>query len=96
MSLVRPIFGFNVIQELLLGQTGGMEVVTVIADLLREAMGIENYKVEAIVNFVQTEDTDPDHVPVRVGRHSVVIHPGQHGSNVRCQLNSPHRWHGLR
>ena len=85
VSLVRPILGFNVIQELLLGQTGGMEVVTVIADLLREAMGIENDKVEAIVNFVQTEDTNPDYVPVRVGRHSVVIHPGQ-ATWIKCKV----------
>lgn len=35
VSLVRPIVGFNVIRELILGQEGGMEVVALIVELLK-------------------------------------------------------------
>ena len=38
VSLVRPILRYNVIQELILGQESGIEVVAIIAKLLREAM----------------------------------------------------------
>lgn len=36
VSLARPIVGFNVIKELILGQEGGMGVVSVIVQLLEE------------------------------------------------------------
>lgn len=42
----------QVIQELILGQEGGIEVVAVTAKLLRE----ENNKTNAIVSFVQTQE----------------------------------------
>lgn len=85
VSLVRPILGFNVIQELILGHDGGIEVVAIIAKLLREAMKIENDKAEAIVNFVQTQEPIHDHALVRVGRHDVVVHPGQ-VARIRCKV----------
>lgn len=54
MNLARPILGFNVIHELIQGWEGGVEVVTIIAQLLQKAMQIEEDTAEAIVNFVQT------------------------------------------
>lgn len=62
VNLLRPILGFNVIQELILGREGGVEVV---AQLLREAMQIESDKAEAIVNFVQTRE--PTHCRCSLG-----------------------------
>lgn len=85
VSLVRPILGFNVIQELILGQEGGIEVVAIIAKLLREAMQIENDKAEAIVNFLQTQEPIHGHARVRVGRHDVVVHPGQ-VVRIKCKV----------
>ena len=80
----------EVIQELILGQESWIEFVAIIAKPLREAMQIENDKAEVIVNFLQTQEPIHGHARVRVGRHDVVVHPGQ--VNVRCQLISPQLW----
>ncbi|KAF0037936.1 hypothetical protein F2P81_010810 [Scophthalmus maximus] len=85
VNLLRPIVGFNVIKELILGQETGMEVVAVIARLLKEAMQVENDKAEAIVNLVQTQEPSHGHALVRVGRHDVLIHPGQ-VAHIKCKV----------
>lgn len=84
-SLTRPILGFNVIEELILGQDGDIEVVAVIGKLLREAMQIENYQAETIVNFIQTPEPDQKHAVVRVGRQDIVIRPG-HVTRIKCKV----------
>lgn len=83
VSLARPIVGFNVIKELILGQEGGMGVVSVIARLLEDAMQVESDKAEAIVNFIQTQEPTHSRPLVRVGQHEVVIHPGQ-VARIKC------------
>ena len=85
VSLARPIVGFNVIKELILGQDGGMGVVSVIARLLKDAMQVESDKAEAIVNFIQTQEATHGHALVRVGRHEVVVHPGQ-VARIKCKM----------
>ena len=84
-SLVRPILGFNVIEELILGKEGDIEVVAVIGKLLREAMQIENDQAETIVNLIQTSDPDQRHAVVRVGRQDIVVHPG-HVARIKCKV----------
>lgn len=87
VSLDRPILGFNVIQELILGQEGGIHVVTVIAKLLKDAMHIENDQAATIVNFVQTQEPTHNHPLVRVGRQGIVIHPGS-VTHLKCNVPS--------
>lgn len=87
VSLTRLILGFNVIQELILGQEEGTEAVTVIAKFLKDAMQIENDKAEAIVNYVQTRETAHVHALVRVGRQGIVIHPGC-VARIKCKIPS--------
>lgn len=82
VSLARPILGFNVIQELILGREGGVEVV---AQLLRNAMQIEEDQAEAIVNVVQTQEHVHSDALVRVGRRDFVVHPGR-VARVRCRV----------
>lgn len=41
VHLSRPIVGYNVIQELILGHDTSVEVVATIASLLKEAIQIE-------------------------------------------------------
>ncbi|KAK0132160.1 hypothetical protein N1851_033046 [Merluccius polli] len=85
VSLARPIVGFNVIKELILGQEGGMGVVSVIARLLKDAMQVESDKAEAIVNFIQTQEPTHGHALVRVGWHELVVHPGQ-VARIKCKV----------
>lgn len=85
VSLVRPILGVIVIEELILGQESEIEVIAIIVKLLREAMQIENDKAEAIVNFVQTQEPVHDNGLVRVGRHDVIVHPGQ-VVHIKCKV----------
>lgn len=82
VSLARPILGFNVIQELILGRESGVEVI---AQLLRKAMQIEEEQAEAIVNVVQTQEHVHSDALVRVGRHDFVVHPGR-VARVRCRV----------
>lgn len=82
---MRPIVGFNVIKELILGQEGGMGVASVIARLLESAMQVESDKAEAIVNFIQTQEPTHGHAMVRVGRHEVVVRPGQ-VAHIKCKV----------
>lgn len=70
------------IQELILGREGGVEVV---AQLLREAMQIESQKAEVIVNFIQTKESTHCQTRVRVSRHDVVVHPGR-VAHIRCKV----------
>ncbi len=85
VSLARPIVGFNVIKELILGQESGRGVVSVIARLLEDAMQVESDKAEAIVNFIQTQEPTHGHALVRVSRHKVVAHPGQ-VAHIKCKV----------
>lgn len=56
VGLVRPVLGFNVIQELILGQEDKTGVVAAVAQLLKEAMQIESEQADTSVNFVQTPE----------------------------------------
>lgn len=85
VSLTRPILGFNVIQELILDRESGVEVVAIIAQLLRNAMQIGGEQAEAIVNAVQTQEHTHDDALVRVGRRDFVVHPGR-VVRVRCRV----------
>lgn len=72
---VTPLLGFNVSQELILGQESEIKAVAIIVRLLREAMQIENDQAEAIVNFVQTQESTQSDAVVRVARQDVVVRP---------------------
>lgn len=85
VSLPRPILGFNVIQELILCQEGGADVITVIAKLLKDAMQIQTGQAEAIVNFIQAHEPMYEHARIRVGKRGAVIHSGQ-ATRVRCHI----------
>lgn len=90
VGLVRPILGFNVIQELILGQEGDIEVVAVIGKLLREAMQLEDDKAQTMVNLIHTRESNRHLVMVRVGRRDIVVCPGQVTRiNARSLLISP-------
>lgn len=84
-SLARPILGFNVIEELILGQEGDIEVVAVISQLLRGALQIENERAETIVDLIQTPDPDQHHAVVRVGRQDIVVRPG-YVTRIKCKV----------
>lgn len=83
VSLVRPVLGFNVIQELILGQEDKTGVVTAVAQLLKEAMQIESEQAETIVNFVQTRESP--RVAVKVGRQNVIVRPGC-VAHIKCKI----------
>lgn len=85
VSLSRPILGFNVLQELILEQGGEMDVVTLIAKLLKDAMHVEKEKAETIVNFIQTQEPAHDHALVRAGRQGIVIAPGNI-THLKCKV----------
>lgn len=57
------------------------------AQLLREAMQIESNKAEAIVNYVQAHEPTHSQRQVRVGRHDVVVRPGQM-ARIKCKVPS--------
>lgn len=84
-SLARPILGFNVIEELILGHESDIEVVAVIGQLLRGAMQIENEQAETIVDLIQTPAPDQRHAVVRVGRQDIVLRPG-HVTRIKCKV----------
>lgn len=67
VGLVRPVLGFNVIQELILGQEDKTGVVAAVAQLLKEAMQIESEQADTSVNFVQTPEPPQGNVAVKVG-----------------------------
>lgn len=50
-KLLRPLLGFNVIQEIILSQGDETEALPVICNLLKGAMQIETSQVEAVVNI---------------------------------------------
>lgn len=50
-------------------------------------MQIESNKAEAIVNFVQTYEPTISQTQVRVGRHDVIVHPGQM-ARIKCKVPS--------
>lgn len=66
-DLLRTLLGFNVIQELIQGQGDGMEVLSIMVNLLRGAMEIESEKTEAMVSFNQTQKPVNEQVLVKVG-----------------------------
>lgn len=78
-KLLRPLLGFNVIQEIILSQGEETEALPVICNLLKEAMQIETNEVEAVVNLICAgKATDwCEQVPVKVGSHDIVVQPGQ-------------------
>lgn len=76
---LRPLLGFNVIQEIILGQGNETELLPVICNLLKGAMQIETEKAEAVVNFIQAEKktNKSEQVPIKVGHNDIIVHPGQ-------------------
>lgn len=85
MTLERPLLGFNVIQELIRGQHSGAQVLLTIASLLGAALEIQGEQANAIVSFIQTQNTDDDHAEVKVGFQDVVIRQGQ-VAHVKCEV----------
>ncbi|XP_073805423.1 uncharacterized protein [Danio rerio] len=86
MALERPLLGFNVIEQLVKGQTNGPNVLTTIATLLMGAMEIGDEQAEVIVNFIQTQKPSCDtETIVKVGCQDVVIPSGQL-AHVKCQI----------
>lgn len=87
VDLQRPLLGFNVIQEIILGQGDETEALTAICNLLKAAMQIGIEKAEAVVNFIQTERkiNKSEQVSIKVGHHDVVIHPG-HLANIKVPV----------
>lgn len=79
VDLLRPLLGFNVIQEIILGQGDGLETLSAICNLLKGAMQVETEKVEAVVNFIQAEKkiNRSEQVSIKVGQSDIVVHPGQ-------------------
>lgn len=82
------MFGFNVIEQLVKGQTGG--VLSTIVSLLSGAMEIQDDHAKAIVNFVQiqkanTEQASTEDGLMRVGSQSIVITPCQ-VAQVKCRV----------
>lgn len=55
VDLLRPLLGFNVIQEIILGQGEGIEALPTICNLLKGAMQLETEKAEAVIHFIQAE-----------------------------------------
>lgn len=84
-SLTRPILSFNVIEELILGQEGDIEVVAVIGKFVREAMQIESDRAETIVSLIQTPEPEQRHAVVRVGCQDIVVRPG-HVTRIKCKV----------
>ena len=79
VSMERPLIGFNVIEQLILGPKEGDDILPAIASLLGGALNMQEGKVTALVNFVQTQpsgDGDQRCSVVKVGPGNIVIPPG--------------------
>ena len=87
----RPLIGFNVIEQLILGPESGADLIPTLVALLRGAMNLQDDKASAIVSFVQTKHTSEEKVSrsvLRVGQYDVVIPAGQ-VRHVKCRVPSP-------
>ncbi|KAI2643775.1 Retrovirus-related Pol polyprotein from transposon 17.6 [Labeo rohita] len=77
---------FNVIEQLVKGQTSGTSVLATISTLLTGAMEIGDDQAEVIVNFIQTHKPSCDtEAIVKVGCQDVVIPSGQL-AHVKCPI----------
>lgn len=77
VSQVKPVVGFNVFRELILGQEVGVEVISVISKLIGEAVRLKMTKLRQIENFIQTHEPSPTHTIVKVDGQDIVFHSGQ-------------------
>lgn len=87
----RPLIGFNVIEQLILGPEGDADLIPTLVSLLRGAMNLQDDKASALVSFVQTKLTNEEKVSrsvLRVGLHDVSIPAGQ-VRHVKCRVPFP-------
>ncbi|XP_035858119.1 uncharacterized protein LOC118495270 [Sander lucioperca] len=76
----RPLIGFNVIEQLILGLEEGANLVSALVNLLRDAMSLPDDNAAALVNFIQAKPTSDNEVSrgaLKVGLNNVVIPAGQ-------------------
>ncbi len=86
MALERPLLGFNIIEQLVKGQTSGVSVLATITTLLKGAMEIGDDQAEVIVNFIQRQKPSCDtETIVKVGYQDVVIPSGQL-AHIKCSI----------
>ncbi|XP_023201986.1 uncharacterized protein LOC111610961 [Xiphophorus maculatus] len=78
LPLPQPLLGANVLEEIIKRKESSGEAVTTVVSLLRDAFGIEEEQVEAIVSFIQVPPRAyDDPVTIRVGRDCTIIPPGR-------------------
>lgn len=86
LPLPQPLLGANVLEEIIKRKESSGEAVTTVVSLLREAFGVEEEQVEAIVSFIQVPPrTYDDPATIRVGRDHIVIPPGR-TTHVWCRV----------
>lgn len=87
MVLERPLLGFNVIEEVIRRHAGETQkAMTMLANLLSRAMGIQEAAASVIVNVVQNRCTvEEECTLVKIGRQNVVIPQGQ-VVYVKCRV----------
>ncbi len=84
---LRPLLGFNAIQEIILGQRDGMKALSAICNILKGATENENEKSEAVVNFIQRENqaNRSEQVSLKVVHNDTVVLPG-HSALIKCSV----------
>jgi len=90
MLLDRPLIGFNVVEQLILGPENDANFIPTLVSLIRTAMNLQEDKATALVNFIQTKLTNEDDLSqgvLKVGPHDVVIPAGQ-VRHVKCKVPS--------
>ncbi len=87
-SVSSPLLGFNVIQEIIMGnsdQTDNMNLV----DLLSEVLKIQKSNAECLVSVVHTMSSqeDAESPMVRVGKKGLTVH-SSHICQVKCRIRA--------
>ena len=90
MPLDRPLIGFNVVEQLILGTRDGADLMPTLVSLIRGAMDRQNDKATTLVNFIQTKltsENDLNQSVLKVGLYDAVIPAGQI-RRVKCKVSS--------
>ena len=83
MPLERPLLGFNVVEELILGQPE--KLIPTLITLLCGAISITSEKAEAIVSCVSTTKPSMQRGRLRLGQRDMVIPAGQ-VAWIKCKV----------
>lgn len=77
-SVSSPLLGFNVIQEIIMGNGDQSDHISLV-DLLSETLKVQKCNVESLISVVHTKSTGniPEHPLVKVGKKGLTVHSNQ-------------------